>query len=180
MNRIKLLLAGTAVFGLTLAAQTVTPPKTHLKVGDPAPDFTLPSATGDKVTLSSFRGKDTVVLAFFPAAFTGGCTQEMTNYQAGIDKFTGIGVKVYAISTDFGPTLAHWAKEMKLEFPMLSDHMRTVSKEYGVLMPEMGIANRATFVISPAGTIEHIEEGKGAVDPNGAETACKRIKAKAN
>jgi peroxiredoxin len=180
MNRLQLFLAGTIVFGLAAAAQNVTPPKTHLKVGDPAPDFTLPSTTGEKVTLSSFRGKDTVVLAFFPAAFTGGCTQEMTNYQAGIDRFKGIGVKVYAISTDFTPTLAHWAKEMKLDFPLLSDHMRTVSKEYGVLMPENGLANRTTFVVSPAGTIEHIDEGKGAIDPNGAETACKRIKAKAN
>lgn len=55
-----------------LFAQTVAPPKTHLKVGDTAPDFTLPSTQGGKVTLSDFRGKNTVVLAFYPAAFTGG------------------------------------------------------------------------------------------------------------
>ena len=54
-----------------LCAQ-MTPPKTHLKVGDMAPDFTLPSTTGKQVKLSDFRGKQTVVLAFFPAAFTGG------------------------------------------------------------------------------------------------------------
>ncbi len=55
-----------------LGAQAVTPPKTNLKVGDTAPDFTLPATNGTKVSLSSFRGKDNVVLAFFPAAFTGG------------------------------------------------------------------------------------------------------------
>jgi peroxiredoxin len=55
-----------------LAAQKITPPKTHLKVGDVAPEFTLPDSSGKPVKLSDFRGKKTVVLAFFPAAFTGG------------------------------------------------------------------------------------------------------------
>ena len=65
------LLAGLLATGL-YAQQAFTPPHTNLKVGDMAPDFTLPSTTGEKVTLSSFRGKNTVVLAFFPAAFTAG------------------------------------------------------------------------------------------------------------
>jgi peroxiredoxin len=60
------------LFAATLFAQNIQPPHTTLKVGDMAPDFTLPSTQGGKVTLSSFRGKNTVVLAFFPAAFTGG------------------------------------------------------------------------------------------------------------
>ena len=55
-----------------LAQATVTPPKTHLKVGDEAPDFTLPSSTGKPIKLSDFRGKKSVVVAFFPAAFSGG------------------------------------------------------------------------------------------------------------
>jgi peroxiredoxin len=59
-------------FALCAVAQNVQPPHTNLKVGDMAPDFTLPSTQGGKVTLSSFRGKNVVVLAFFPAAFTGG------------------------------------------------------------------------------------------------------------
>lgn len=58
--------------GASLYGQTVQPPHTHLKVGDTAPDFTLPSTQGGKVKLSDFRGKNTVVLAFYPAAFTGG------------------------------------------------------------------------------------------------------------
>lgn len=74
MTRGRFVLAAAAVpAASTLLAQTPPPPpKTHLKVGDEAPDFTLPATTGDKVTLSSFRGKKNVVLAFFPAAFTGG------------------------------------------------------------------------------------------------------------
>lgn len=71
MRAISALLAGT-VFAAVLSAQSFTPPKTPLKVGDTAPDFTLPDTQGHPVKLSDFRGKKVVVLAFFVAAFTGG------------------------------------------------------------------------------------------------------------
>jgi peroxiredoxin len=71
MTRLTLAIMGSVFFG-NLFAQAVAPPKTHLKVGDLAPDFSLNATTGGKVTLSEFRGKSNVVLAFFPAAFTGG------------------------------------------------------------------------------------------------------------
>ncbi len=71
MRVLAVFLASAAMVG-SLAAQNSTPPKTSLKVGDMAPDFTLPSTAGKPVTLSDFRGKSAVVLAFFPAAFTGG------------------------------------------------------------------------------------------------------------
>ena len=71
MKRISALLACSA-FAAVLSAQQVTPPKTNLKVGDEAPDFTLPDTDNKPVKLSDFRGKKVVVLAFFPAAFTGG------------------------------------------------------------------------------------------------------------
>jgi peroxiredoxin len=83
-------------------------------------------------------------------------------------------VQVLAISTDFTPTLAHWKKELNAAFPMLSDHMRKVSEEYGVLIPQVGVANRATFVVGTDGKIVSIEEGNSAIDPTGAETACSR------
>jgi peroxiredoxin len=85
-------------------------------------------------------------------------------------------VQVLAISTDNAPTLAHWAKELNADYPLLSDFMRKTAAAYGVLIPERGFANRATFVVNPAGKIEHIEEGSSAIDPTGAETACKRVK----
>ena len=71
MKGIRALLACSA-FAAVLSAQQITPPKTNLKVGDEAPDFTLPNTDGKPVKLSDFRGKKPVVLAFFPAAFTGG------------------------------------------------------------------------------------------------------------
>jgi peroxiredoxin len=71
MKLLSLALVGMAA-SVSLFAQPIQPRKTHLKVGDEAPDFTLNATTGGKVKLSDFRGKNTVVLAFFPAAFTGG------------------------------------------------------------------------------------------------------------
>jgi peroxiredoxin len=86
--------------------------------------------------------------------------------------------QVVAISTDMLPTLRHWAEEMKLTFPLASDFMREVSKLYGVLIPERGIANRTTFVVDREGRIQYIEEGSTAIDPSGAEQACTRIRSK--
>jgi len=87
-------------------------------------------------------------------------------------------VRVLAISTDFTPTLAHWKKELNVSYTMLSDHMRKVSELYGILIPEMGIANRVTFVVDTDGKIANIDEGKAALDPTGAETTCSRLKHK--
>jgi peroxiredoxin len=82
---------------------------------------------------------------------------------------------VLAISTDFTATLAHWKKELNVEYPILSDHMRTVSQQYGVLITQMGVANRATFVVDKEGKIAFIEEGNQAIDTAGADEACSRL-----
>src|SRR5260370_823061 len=103
----------------------------------------------------------------------------MLAYQSGIAKVNGMDVQVRAISTDSAFTLKHWRDtELKAEFPMLSDHMRKVSEQYGILIQQVGMANRATFVIDTDGKIASIEEGNIAVDPTGAETACSRMKHK--
>jgi peroxiredoxin len=82
---------------------------------------------------------------------------------------------VIAISTDFGPTLAHWKKELNANYPMLSDHMRKVSEQYGALITQMGVSNRATFVIDKDGKIANIEEGNQAINIDGADEACSRL-----
>ena len=169
-------LALTMVASLGLLAQAPAPPKTHLKVGDTAPDFTLPSTQGKPVKLSDFRGKKNVVLAFYPAAFTGGCTKEMTAYGADLAKFETADTQVFGVSTDNSPSQKKFGESVNATFPMLSDFTkREVSKEYGVLMADRGIANRATFVIDKEGKIQHIEEGTAAVDITGAMTACSRL-----
>lgn len=149
--------------------------QTHHAVGDAAPDFELKGSDGKSYKLSSFAGKNPVILAFFPAAFTGGCTKEMSGYQASLSKFTGMEVKVFGISTDSPPTLAHWSKELNAEFPMLSDMMRNVSMTYGVLNPKTGMADRTTFVVDASGKIAEILEGAKAIDISGSESACKRL-----
>jgi len=100
----------------------------------------------------------------------------MLAYQAGIAKFEGADTKVFGISTDNTPSQKEFAAKTNITFPLLSDFSkREVSKDYGVLIPAAGIANRATFVVDMEGKIQHIEEGSGAIDPPGAETACSRL-----
>jgi peroxiredoxin len=152
------------------------PMSTTLKVGDTAPDFTLPSTSGKPVTLADFRGKKTVVLAFFPAAFTGGCTAEMQKYQLGADKFQTGETQVFGISEDNSPSQKEFAAKLNLAFPLLSDFAdRYVATEYGVLIPVRGIANRVTFVIDPEGKIAFMEQGKDAIETMGAAEACGRL-----
>ncbi len=101
----------------------------------------------------------------------------MLAYQAGIANFEGVETQVFGVSEDNTPSQKAFAEKNNLSFPILSDFSkRQVAKDYGVLMPEIGIANRATFVIDKEGKIQHIEEGNGAIDPSGAEMACKRLK----
>jgi peroxiredoxin len=164
----------------SLLAQAPPPPKTHLKVGDMAPDFELNSTTGKKIKLSDFRGKKNVVVAFFPAAFTGGWTKEFTGYQAGISKFDVAETQVLGISTDNTPSLGEFAKKLNLSFPLVSDFTdRKTAAAYGVLMPDRGIANRASFVLDKEGKITFIEEGNTAVDISGTAEACSRLGHKA-
>ncbi len=164
-------LAAFGVFVLAVRGQT----RAGLKVGDLAPDFVLPATTGKEIRLSDFRGQKVVILAFFPAAFTGGCTKQVKGYQANLEKIGGLSAQVLAVSTDNLPTLRRWSEELKLEYPLLSDFMRKVSAEYGVLNEARGTANRTTFVIDKEGRIQHIEQGADAIDPTGAVQACSRL-----
>lgn len=103
----------------------------------------------------------------------------MKAYQAGIAKFEGMDAQVFGVSTDNTPSLGVFAKQTEASFPMLSDFAkREVSKAYGILMPDRGIANRATFVVDMDGKIAHIEEGSSAVDISGADMACSRLRKK--
>ncbi len=100
----------------------------------------------------------------------------MLAYQAGIAKFEGVDTKVFGISGDNTPSQKEFAAKLNLGFPLLSDFAnRQVMAKYGVLVPDRGFANRATFVVDKDGKIVHIEEGNTALDPAGAELACRRL-----
>ena len=114
--------------------------------------------------LSDFRGAKKVVVLALRLRLPVVETKELTAYQSGITKFNAMDVQVLAISTDFTPSLGRFKKDLNADYPLLSDHMRKVSELYGVLIPQMGIANRTTFVVDMDGKIVSIEEGKAALD----------------
>lgn len=140
-----------------MADESMAETKT-LKVGDEAPDFTLPSATTDgDVTLSSFRGSKNVVLAFFPFAFSGTCSAQMPSYEAELERFQGYDTQIIGVSMDAKHSLTHWAKELGLTFPLLSDFypQGKVADAYGVRHPA-GMAERALIVVDKTGKVAWI------------------------
>ncbi len=133
--------------------------KTKLKVGMKAPDFSLPSVSGEKVTLSQFRGKKNVVLSFVPAAWTPVCSDQWPGYNIAKNLFEKNNAILIGISVDNIPTLHAWTKEMgELWFPVLSDFYPHggVAKKYGVLRSN-GVTERALFIINKKGIIRYID-----------------------
>jgi len=130
-----------------------------VKVGQPAPDFTLPSVSGEKVSLSQYRGKKNVVLSFVPAAWTPVCSDQWPGYNIAKDIFTQNDAILLGITVDNIPTLFAWTNQMgQLWFPVLSDFWPHggVAKKYGVLRSN-GVSERALFVIDKNGIIRYID-----------------------
>ena len=129
-------------------------------VGQKAPDFKLMNEKREEVTLSSQKGHP-VVLAFFPAAFTGVCTKELCTFRDSMAKLNAANAQVYGISVDTSFSLAEFKKQQNLNFPLLSDFNKEVIQSYGVFNPDMiglkGIAKRSTFVIDKDGVVQHAE-----------------------
>jgi len=145
---------------------------TSLKVGDKAPDFTLTDHDGNPVTLSKALLAGPVILAFYPKAFTPGCTRQNSNFRDKYAEVESKGAQVFGISTDSVATQKKFRAEYKLPYALLSDPDGTVAKEYSGTMPIVGVANRANFVIGQDGKIARIVEGGDAIDPNAAIAAC--------
>lgn len=137
-------------------------------VGTEAPDFTLPSTTGEPVTLSSFRGKQPVLIAFFPLAFTSTCTAEMCAFRDDYDQFARHGVAILPISVDSKDSLREYRAKLGLDAEMLSDFRREVCARYGVLLPAKFYANRSYFLVDKAGILRwvHVEEHPGKYREN--------------
>ncbi len=129
-----------------------------VKVGDLAPDFTLPSLGGEKVTLSEFRGRKNVVLSFVPAAWTPVCSDQWPGYNIARSLFEDHNAILLGITVDNIPTLFAWTKQMgKLWFPVLSDFWPhgAVAEQYGILRTE-GVSERALIFIDTKGVIRDI------------------------
>ncbi len=129
--------------------------KPKLKVGDKAPDFTLPSITGEKISLSQYIGEKNVVISFVPAAWTPVCSDQWPGYNLVKDIFDQYDATLLGITVDNIPTLYAWTRPMgDIWFPVLSDFWPhgKVAKKYGVLRSNV-FYERALFVIDKKGII---------------------------
>jgi peroxiredoxin Q/BCP len=159
-----------AALAVSMKAQT-----TELKVGDTAPDFSLQASDGKTYKLSDFKGKKAVVVAWFPKAFTQGCTIECKSLAENGDKIKMYDVSYFMASVDPIEKNTEFAKaksvtlgqganatvveKKEADFPMLADPTKEIATKYGVLMPNPpGFANRWTFYIDKDGKIVYIEK----------------------
>lgn len=128
-------------------------------VGEPAPEFTLPSTSGTDVTLAQFRGKSNVLLAFFPLAFTSTCTAELGSFTEDVTRFEMANAVVLPISVDSIPTLREFKAKEHLAVELLSDFKREVCRAYGTLLDDKFFSRRAYFLIDKQGILRwsHVE-----------------------
>lgn len=144
----------------TYAQPTENP--TGPKVGDPAPDFALPYATKDTLILnpplklSELVGKRNIVLAFYPADWSGGCTKEMCTMRDNFSYLAGLNAEILPISGDYIFSHREWAKYHNLPFKLLSDHSHEVAKKYNSYNDVYGMNRRTVFVIDKAGKIAYM------------------------
>ncbi len=169
-------------------ATAPAPPPPSVKVGDPAPDFDLawfapvgdgketpPKYEQKRIKLSDFKGKQNVVVAFFPAAFSPGCTNEMKQYQTQHGTFTAANTRVLGVSVDSTWSNRAFREQLGVEFPILSDWKRDAARQYGLLDENSGVARRATFVVDKAGVVRKVDVGREALDPSGVVGMCKTL-----
>jgi peroxiredoxin Q/BCP len=146
MHMLTLLLVGISLFA---AAP---------QVGQMAPDFTLPSQDGSKVSLHDFRGK-WVVLYFYPKDGTSGCTLEAHNFQRDIEKYQQLNAEIVGVSVDTADSHKDFCAKQGLHFKLLADTEKKVSESYDSLMMIVHFSNRNTFLIDPNGKIAKIWTG---------------------
>jgi peroxiredoxin len=182
----------TLIFAFCLAAISVPraqapaaapPPPPSVKTGQPAPDFTANyflTVDGKRqnkaVKLSDYKGQKNVVLAFFPAAFSPGCTSEMAKYQETTGEFNKNNTVTLGLSVDSIWANQAFAEKLGVQFPMLSDSRRDISRSYGVWDEQGLVARRTTFVIDRKGVVQKVFMAQEALDPNSALEACALLK----
>ena len=140
-----------------------------IKIGQTAPDFTLYNSEKNKVTLSELKGHN-VLLLFFPLAFTKTCTEELCHVRDNISDYNNTDAKVFGISVDALHTLAKYKEDQQLNFTLLSDFNKDISRLYDSIYEMFGynmkgVSKRSAFIIDKAGAIRYAEvlENAGAI-----------------
>jgi peroxiredoxin Q/BCP len=145
----------------------------ELKVGDDAPPFTLKGSDGKTYSLKDYAGKQAVVLAWFPKAFTSGCTRECKNFQAESSALKKFDAAYFTASVDTPEKNAQFAESLGVkDYAILADPTREVGKAYGVVTKDKGVASRWTFYISKEGKIMAIDKSI-KVDTSAGDVAAK-------
>jgi peroxiredoxin Q/BCP len=164
-----------AALALALVAGVSQPARAaDLKVGDMAPDFSLQASDGKTYKLSDYKGKQAIVLAWFPAAYTRGCTIECKSLAEHGDMIRKYDVTYFMASVDELDKNVGFAKDEHADFPLLSDPTKMVAEAYGVLGPR-GVANRWTFYIGKDGRIQAIDKDVNAHLETSAETMAAKL-----
>jgi len=150
----------TSVLSALLLAVGVSGADTAPQVGQAAPDFTLPSQDGSRVSLHDFKGK-WVVLYFYPKDGTQGCTIEAHNFQRDLAKYQQNGAVIVGVSVDSTSSHQEFCAKQGLTFKLLADTEKTVSRQYGSLTSLLGykISARNTFLVNPEGRIARVWTG---------------------
>ena len=130
----------------------------ELQVGDQAPDFRLPFASPDTINfdgiqLSDFRGKSNVIVAFYPADWSPGCTTEMCNLRDNFTALSQLNAQILGISGDYVFSHKAWIKHHGIQFRLLSDHLHKVAQMYNSYRPDVGMNKRTVYLIDKQGNI---------------------------
>ena len=151
----KMAFLGLGVFAMVFIAGAVAD---ELKIGDKAPAFSLEASDGKTYTLEQYKGKSAVVIAWFPKAFTKGCTKECKSLRENSKALKDLKIAYFTASVDTAEENTKFAKSLDLDYPILSDPDKKVAEAYGVMNPERGVAKRWTFYVDKDGVIKSIDK----------------------
>jgi len=146
-----------------------------VKVGDKAPDFTLPSQLGDNVTLSEYFGKKNVILYFYPKDESPGCTREACTFRDSYEELTSLGAEVIGVSSQSVESHRSFATHHGLPFILLSDAGNKVRQLYGVSSTMGLIPGRVTYIIDKKSVVRHIFSSQTQAEKH-VEEAIKTLK----
>ncbi len=147
-----------ALLGLGIAATTTFAQAAEPKVGDPAPAFAMQGSDGKTHALADYKGKSAVVLAWFPKAFTGGCTKECQSFATAGDTLKNLKVAYFTASVDEADQNKKFAESVNADYPILSDPSKKVAEAYGVVHEGRPVPERWTFYIDKEGIIREIDK----------------------
>jgi thioredoxin-dependent peroxiredoxin len=144
--------------GIVLASGMALATAGEPKVGDKAPDFKLQGSDGKTHALSDYKGKSGVVLAWFPKAFTGGCTKECKSFATASKSLHGLKIGYFTASVDTSELNKKFAESLDCDYPILSDPDKSVATAYGVVHEGRAVPERWTFYIDKEGVIKAIDK----------------------